>query len=72
MNREHWNILEYLTQLTEADMRDKEMCEMMIRTYIDSGYKMCKTCAPQVVAGFKRLKLWWEKEKVNYDYIKDK
>ena len=57
MNREHWNMIEYCVQLKEADMRDKEMCEMLIRTYIDEGFKMCKTCAPQVVAGFKRLRM---------------
>ena len=66
MNIEDFNTIEYLITLNEADMSEKDQCERIIRTYIDGGYKLCKTCDPQVVAGFKRLRKWWEINRTTY------
>jgi hypothetical protein len=55
--------IERLVNLKEADMSDKNSAQMMVRKYMDKGFKCCMTCGPAVVQMFKRLRMWWEKTK---------
>lgn len=66
MNREDYEIIEELVRLTEADMTQKEKAVRIIQKYLDPGFSMCMTCAPQVQAAFKRIKNWWSIEGVKW------
>lgn len=74
MTKEDYNIIEHLVSLKEADMNEKDQAQRIIRTYMDPGYKLCLTCAPQVVLAFKRIRTWWaiEKPKWNFEEKKKK
>lgn len=55
--------IERLLNLTTADMRDKNSCQLMIQRLIDNGAKYCMTCDPAIRAMFKRLRTWYEANK---------
>jgi hypothetical protein len=60
-----------LCSLREANMGDKDSCERLIQTYINVGYKYCRTCPPAVRSAFNLLKNWWANQNSNtYQFIK--
>jgi len=69
MTKEQFELIDYLVSLKEADMTEKDQCRQIIRQYLDPGFSLCVTCAPQVQAAFKRLRNWWSGERVNYQNI---
>jgi hypothetical protein len=56
--------IERLLSLTTADMRDKNSCQLMIQRHIDNGARYCMTCDPAIRAMFKRLRTWYENNKL--------
>lgn len=63
--------IERLINLNVADMVDKQLCQEIVRKYIDKGARYCLVCDPQIRLMFKRLKLWWSRQNTKqYQFIK--
>lgn len=65
MTKDDKDEIERLLSLKTASYPDKDSAERMINTYINPGYKFCKTCDPAVRAAFKLLRNWWSNQNVN-------
>lgn len=50
-----------LCNIQRAEPKDKVSIRRMMILYVDNGFSMCDTCAPQVRAAFNRLKEWAKK-----------
>jgi hypothetical protein len=72
MTKKDKDEIERLSRLKEASVGDKDSCERLINTYINVGYKFCKTCAPAVRSAFNLLRNWWANQNQGtYQFIKE-
>ena len=54
--------IERLLECGSITIEDSQSAQRLVRTYINSGYKCCMTCPPQIRKLFAILRDWYQKQ----------